>query len=53
MTCKLIEAAGDVWKDLRGKMEIPLRADKACMSHIGRQEREFGTEVCTLSVPAF
>ena len=35
MTRKLIEAAGDVWKDLRGKMEIPLRADKAFMPHIG------------------
>jgi hypothetical protein len=35
MACKLIEAAGDVWKDLRGKMEIALRADKAFMSQIG------------------
>jgi hypothetical protein len=35
MACKLIQAAGDVWKNLGGKMKIPLRTDKAFMSHIG------------------
>jgi hypothetical protein len=35
MACKWIKATGDVWKDLRGKMEIALSADKAFMSQIG------------------
>lgn len=51
MPCKLLESGGDVWKDIRCKVQIPLGADEVFMPHVCRQEWELDIKVYTLPVP--